>query len=238
MRLNVVVNYHSNADAARETSAAIEAKGGKALIVQADVGSAEDREAMVQQTLDRFGRLDVLVNNAGVAPKVRADLLEMGEESWDWVLDKNLKGPFFLSQRVAKHWVEQGSVDESPGRMIVNVGSISAYTASINRGEYCVSKAGMAMMTKLFAHRLAEVGTRGIPVYEIRPGVIATDMTDAVQAKYDALIIEAERPITLMRRWGQPDDIAKAVGALVRGDFPYSTGEVINVDGGFHVEVL
>jgi len=229
---SVAVNYRGNAAAAAEAAALVEQAGGQALIVQADIGAAEDRERLVQETVARFGRIDLLVNNAGMAPRVRLDLLETTEESYDEVMAVNLKGPFFLTQQVAKKMIEleqQGAV-EHPA--IVNIGSISAYTASVNRGEYCISKAGMGMMTALFADRLAPYG---INVYEVRPGIIATDMTSGVTAKYDALIGEGLTPI---RRWGQPEDIAAAVVALAEGSFPFSTGEIFNVDGGFHMRRL
>ena len=196
------------------------------LCIQADNASAEDRERAVQTVLDRFGRIDLLVNNAGIAPRVRADLLEMSEESMHELLDVNLVGPFFLTQRVARQMIAQG------GGMIVNITSMSAYVSSVNRGEYCVSKAGLSMMTSLFAVRLAEYG---IPVYEIRPGIIRTDMTAKVSEKYDKLISEGITPI---RRWGTPADIAQAVYMLSQGLLPFSTGEVINVDGGFHLPRL
>lgn len=236
----VVVNYRGNAAAAQEAAQLVEAEGGQALIVQADIGAAADRERLVQETLDRFGRIDLLVNNAGMAPRVRADLLETSEESYDEVMAVNLKGPFFLTQRVAQAMIAQAaSATPSPnvgegrgGGSIINIGSISAYTASINRGEYCISKAGMGMMTALFADRLAP---HSINVYEVRPGIIATDMTSGVTSKYDALIAEGLTPI---RRWGQPGDIAAAVVALADGAFPFSTGEIFNVDGGFHMRRL
>lgn len=251
----VVVNYRGNATAAQEAAALVEEAGGQALIVQADIGAAEDRERLVAETLARFGRIDLLVNNAGMGPRVRADLLETSEESYDEVMAVNLKGPFFLTQRVAKAMIEQRANAEgdgsapSPGTgrrpepvegegwgggspAIVNIGSISAYTASINRGEYCISKAGMGMMTALFADRLAP---HGINVYEVRPGIIATDMTSGVKGKYDALI---DGGLTPIRRWGQPEDIATAVVALAEGNFPFSTGEIFNVDGGFHLRRL
>lgn len=241
----VVVNYRGNAAAAQEAAGLVEAAGGQALIVQADIGAAEDRERLVQETLARFGRIDLLVNNAGMAPRVRADLLETSEESYDEVMAVNLKGPFFLTQRVARAMIAGASPSPETGRRpepvegegrgggsIINIGSISAYTASINRGEYCISKAGMGMMTALFADRLAP---HGINVYEVRPGIIATDMTSGVTSKYDALIADGLTPI---RRWGQPEDIAAAVVALAEGAFPFSTGEIFNVDGGFHMRRL
>ncbi len=238
----VVVNYRGNAAAAQEAASLVEQAGGQALIVQADIGAAEDRERLVAETLAQFGRIDLLVNNAGMGPRVRADLLETSEESYDEVMAVNLKGPFFLTQRVARAMIAQTASDSPPpgtgeGRgggspAIVNIGSISAYTASINRGEYCISKAGMGMMTALFADRLAP---HGVNVYEVRPGIIETDMTSGVKGKYDALI---DGGLTPIRRWGQPEDIAAAVVALAEGSFPFSTGEIFNVDGGFHLRRL
>jgi len=232
----VVVNYRGNAEAAQEAASLVEQAGGQALIVQADIGAAEDRERLVAETLTRFGRIDLLVNNAGMGPRVRADLLETSEESYDEVMAVNLKGPFFLTQRVARAMIAQSANAEgdgsAPSPAIVNIGSISAYTASINRGEYCISKAGMGMMTALFADRLAP---HGVNVYEVRPGIIETDMTSGVKGKYDALI---DGGLTPIRRWGQPEDIAAAVVALAEGSFPFSTGEIFNVDGGFHLRRL
>ncbi len=209
---NVVINYNANADAAKESAEAVEQAGGKAQIVQANIGNLDDHQKLVDAAVSNFGGIDLLVNNAGVAPKVRADLLEMPEESYDHVLDTNLKGAFFLTQRIANHMIAQqpsdrhGDISTRVPPMIVNIGSISAYTASINRGEYCMAKAGMAMMTQLFAARLAD---EGINVYEVRPGIIATDMTSGVKDKYDTLIID--QGLTPIRRWGQPEDIASAV---------------------------
>lgn len=231
----VVVNYAANADAAKATVGDIEQAGGKGLAVQADVSVAGDRERMVGETLKAFGRIDLLVNNAGVAPNVRADILEAGEESFDRLMNINLKGPYFLTQRVANEMVrlvKEGKYGDCELPAIVTISSISVYTASVNRGDYCVAKAGLGMLTKLFAARLAEFG---INVYEIRPGVIATDMTGPVKAKYDKLIAEGLTPI---KRWGQPEDIGRAVVAVASGLLPFSTGEVINVDGGFHLKTL
>jgi 3-oxoacyl-[acyl-carrier protein] reductase len=229
---SVTINYRGNADAAQETADLVAEAGGAALVVQADIGAAEDRERLIQETLAHFGRIDLLVNNAGMAPRVRMDILQTTEESYDEVMSVNLKGPFFLTQRVANAMIElkQAGLVERPA--IINIGSISAYTSSPNRGEYCISKAGMGMMTALFADRLAEYE---INVYEVRPGIIKTDMTSAVTEKYDKLIDEGLTPI---RRWGQPEDIARAVLALADGAFPFSTGEIINVDGGFHMRRL
>ncbi len=233
---SVVVNYRSNAAAANRTAASVREAGGAALVAQADIGIACDRARLVQTTLDRFGRIDLLVNNAGMAPRQRRDILETSEASYDEVMNVNLRGPFFLTQLVARVMLEQ--IEERERRSeeraprIINIGSISAYTSSPARGEYCISKAGIAMMTALFADRLAE---SGINVYEIRPGIVETDMTSAVKEKYDKLIGAGLTPI---RRWGQPQDVGKAVVALAEGMFPFSTGEILNVDGGFHMHRL
>ncbi len=229
----VAINYAGNAEAAAEALALVRAAGGDGFVVQGDVAVAADRERLVAETVARFGRIDLLVNNAGVAPKVRADLLDAGEESFDRLFAINLKGPFFLSQSVAKQMLKQDRDAEGFRGRIVNITSISAYTASINRGDYCMVKAGLAMMTKLFADRL---GQEGINVYEIRPGIIATDMTSGVKEKYDKLILE--QGITPIRRWGKPEDIGRAVRALAEDRFPFSTGAVFDVDGGFHLHRL
>jgi 3-oxoacyl-[acyl-carrier protein] reductase len=222
---DVVINYRGNAEAAHATLQLVEAAGQRGIVVQADVANTADRARLVAQTLEAFGRIDLLVNNAGIAPRQRVDLLEMTEASFDEVLATNLRGPFFLTQLVARKMIELKIADAK----IINIGSLSAYASSTNRGEYCISKAGMAMMTALFADRLSEYG---IHVYEIRPGVIETDLTSVVKAKYDKMISEGVFPI---RRWGQPEDVARAVVAIAEGALPYSTGEVINVDGGFHL---
>jgi len=199
--------------------------------VQGDLGNREDREALVQCALTQFGRIDGLVNVAGVAPKVRNDLLQMTEESYDFVMNINTKGTMFLTQAVAKEMLKNASENGIKGH-ICNISSISAYTSSVNRGEYCISKAGVSMLTKLFADRLAE---EGIMVNEILPGIIATGMTEKVKGKYDALIDGGLLPI---KRWGQPEDIAEAVYTLVSGKLPYMTGQSINIDGGFHIRRL
>lgn len=231
---DVVINYTSNQQAAEQTQtdALQQNEKSRAEICRADISLAADRARLVDFTREKFGRLDLLVNNAGIAPAVRADILDAGEESFDQLIGVNLKGPYFLTQAVAKWMIEQRQQDATRRPKIVTINSVSAYTASVNRGEYCVSKAGLAMMTKLFAARLAE---HGINVYEIRPGVIATDMTAKVKEKYDRMIADGLTPI---KRWGQPEDVAKAVVAMARDDFPFSTGEVINVDGGFHLSIL
>jgi 3-oxoacyl-[acyl-carrier protein] reductase len=232
---SVAINYAGNLEAATEALALVQAAGGEGMIVQGDVAVPADRVRLVMETVARFGRLDLLVNNAGVAPKVRADLLDAGEESFDRLFAINLKGPFFLTQLAAKQMLKQAPDAEGFRGRIVNVTSISAYTASINRGDYCMVKAGLAMMTKLFADRLAN---DGINVYEIRPGVIATDMTGGVKEKYDKLILHDERGITPIRRWGQPQDVGRAVRAIAEDRFPFSTGAVFDVDGGFHLQRL
>lgn len=229
----VAINYAGNREAAESSLAAVREAGGGGFVIQGDIANPADRARLVEETFGRFARLDVLVNNAGVAPLVRADLLEAGEESFDRLFAINLKGPFFLTQAVARRLLEQPPGEDGQRGAIVNITSISAYTASGNRGDYCMVKAGLAMMTKLFADRLAG---GGINVYEIRPGVIATDMTGAVQEKYDRLIFE--QGLTPIRRWGTPQDIGLAVRAVVEGRFPFSTGAVFDVDGGFHLQRL
>jgi NAD(P)-dependent dehydrogenase (short-subunit alcohol dehydrogenase family) len=229
---SLVINYAGNEAAARECQqACLEAADVRAEIVQGDISLAADRERMIGFVRETFGRLDLLVNNAGVAPAVRADILEASEASFDRVLDINLKGPYFLTQLAARLLIESAPLPGIP-RAVVNITSVSAFTASINRGDYCVAKAGLSMMTKLYAARLAG---EGIGVFEIQPGVVATDMTGAVQAKYDQLFAQGLAPIN---RWGQPADVGKAVAAIARGAFPYSTGQVFQVDGGFHLRTL
>jgi NAD(P)-dependent dehydrogenase (short-subunit alcohol dehydrogenase family) len=200
--------------------------GADVLYCQGDIGSSEARAAILDAVRSRFGRLHVLVNNAGVAPKERKDILEASEESFAHVVDTNLKGPYFLTQASANWMVERKREEPDGFFAIINVGSISATVASVNRGEYCVSKAGLAMMTSLFAARLGEFD---IPVYEVRPGITKTDMTSGVTEKYDRML---EEGLCATPRWGYPEDVGKAVGALARGDFPYSTGQAILVDGG------
>lgn len=205
---------------------ALRAAGADVLYIQADVADADARQRLVDAVKARFGRLHVLVNNAGVAPSARADILEATEESFDRVLGINLRGPYFLTQACANWMIQQKQADAAFRGSIVNISSVSATIVSVNRGEYCISKAGVGMATQLWAARLGEYD---IPVYEVRPGVIKTDMTAAVQAKYDRLLADG---LAVQRRWGTPEDVGKAVAALARGDFPYSTGQVIMVDGG------
>lgn len=206
--------------------------GVDALYCQGDVASTEVRRQMLDKIKSHYGRLNVLVNNAGVAPKERKDILEASEESFAYVLKTNLQGPYFLTQQAANWMIEQKRNDENFTGCIVNISSISATVASVNRGEYCISKAGMSMMTSLFATRLGEYG---LPVYDVRPGVIKTDMTSGVTEKYDKLIAEG---LCVQPRWGYPEDVGKAVTALAKGYFPYSTGQTIMVEGGMTIPRL
>ncbi|MAT69738.1 MAG: 3-ketoacyl-ACP reductase [Planctomycetaceae bacterium] len=200
--------------------------GADVFYAAADIASLADHQRLVGAIRERFGRLDVLVNNAGIAPDVRADMLEAAADSFDKLVSVNLRGPYFLTQRVANWMIEQRRADAAFRAAIVNVSSISATVASVNRGDYCISKAGVAMATQLWAARLAEFG---INVFEVRPGIIRTDMTAGVTDKYDQLIAEG---LTLEPRWGEPADVGKAVAMLARGELSYATGGVLVVDGG------
>ena len=203
------------------------------LYVQADISKKEDRDILLNKIKTKFNRIDVLVNNAGVAPKIRRDILETSEESYDRVMSINLKGPYFLTQSISKWMITlREELKELYQPYIINISSINRYTASVNRGEYCLSKSAMNMMTKLYGERLAEYG---IPVFEISPGLIDTPMTEKVHPTYNKLIKEGLTPI---RRWGKPIDIAKPVIAIVSGLLPFSTGSVIDIDGGFHLHRL
>jgi 3-oxoacyl-[acyl-carrier protein] reductase len=203
-------------------------------LFQADVSKAQDRADLLKAVQERFGWIDLLVNNAGVAPTARVDLLEACEESFDRLMNINARGPYFLTQAVANFWI--AGLNQRPEKSgkpkIVNISSVSAYAPSVNRGDYCMSKAALSMMTQLFAARLAEYG---INVYEIRPGIVLTDMTGPVKEKYDRMISDGLTPVA---RWGTPEDVGRAVAAIAEDRFPFSTGEVINVDGGFHVRRL
>ncbi len=232
---NVAVNYSGNRDAASET---LELCLEKALdsdqvfkAFQADISIKEDRSRLLEEVIDAFGDFHSLVNNAGVAPKERLDLLEMSEESFDRLMTINLKGAFFLSQEVSRYWLSKESF-RSDFRSLIFVTSVSSEMVSINRGEYCIAKTGLSMSAKLFARRLA---AENIGVYEIRPGIIKTDMTGGVKEKYDKLISGGLVP---QKRWGFPSDIGSAAASLVQGDFAYSSGSVINVDGGLHIPEL
>jgi NAD(P)-dependent dehydrogenase (short-subunit alcohol dehydrogenase family) len=238
---DLLINYVSNHEAAVRTAwnCARVAEANRLAIraetCQADVSLPADRDRLMEFARSKFPQLDILVNNAGVAPRIRADLLEATEESFDRLISINVKGPYFLTQRVARWMIEQSQLGASPARYrpkIVTISSVSAYAPSVNRGDYCVSKAALAMLTPLYASRLAE---HGINVYEIRPGIIATDMTSSVKDKYDKLI---ENGLTPIKRWGAPEDVAKAVAAIAQDLLPFSTGEVLNVDGGFHLHRL
>jgi 3-oxoacyl-[acyl-carrier protein] reductase len=230
---DVVVNYARNASAAKEVAERVAEAGQRAYLVQADIGEAGDRQRLVEEAIGAFGRIDLLVNNAGVAPQVRADILDASEESFDRLVAINLKGPYFLTQLVARHMIEQVEAGTISHPKIVIISSISAYAASLNRGDYCVTKAGLAMTAQLYAARLAP---HGINVYEIRPGVIETDMTGTVREKYDDLIFN--HGLTPIRRWGRPEDVGKAVVAVATDLLPFSTGQIIDVDGGFHLRTL
>lgn len=251
---DIVINGVRDEAAVAEPLAALRKYGVRVGYAQGDVGSVEGRAKIVAATKafvagwrqeakgerpdplasspTPHASINLLVNNAGVAPKVRADLLETSEESYDYVVDTNLKGVFFLTQAFARDMVAAKKADTSFSGMIVNITSVSATMVSINRGEYCVAKAGLSMMSQLFAARL---GAEGILVYEVRPGVIKTDMTAGVTAKYDKLIADG---LFVQPRWGFPDDVGKAVAGLARGDFPYSTGQVIMVDGAMTIPRL
>lgn len=204
----------------------------KVLYFQCDVSSATDRAAFLDAVEKEFGTVQLLVNNAGVGARVRADVLDMTEENYEWLMKINLQGPFFLTQAVAKRMIAAREAGNTEPFTIINTSSISSTVASISRGEYCISKAGISMATKLWAVRLAP---HDIQVYEIRPGIIKTDMTAAVTEKYDRLIAEG---LVIQNRWGFPDDIGRAAAMLARGDLRYSTGQVIMVDGGMQIERL
>ncbi len=224
--------YHTHPVAANAVLEEIQVAGGQAFAIQADLGNPDDRRRLLDGMLTRFGRIDLLVNNAGMGSRQRVDLLEVAEASYDEVMQTNLKGPFFLTQAVARAMIDLRQKGVQFQGKIINIGSLSTYTSSTQRAEYCLSKAGVGMLTSLFADRLA---SENILVYEVRPGIIDTDMTAPVHAKYDRLIQGGLLPIA---RWGQPEDVAQAVLAVAEGCLPYSTGEVINVDGGFHLRRL
>jgi len=229
---NLAIADIQNEDAVSEALGELRSRGADVHYVRADIGVSGERKLIVPQVRERLGRLHLLVNNAGVAPRERKDLLEASEESFEWVMRINLQGPYFLTQDAARWMIEQRRESDSYTACIVNITSISAAVASINRGEYCISKSGLSMATTLWAVRLAEFG---IPVYEIRPGIIRTEMTAGVQAKYDVLISEG---LLLQSRWGEPGDVGKAVAMLARGDLGYSTGQVLYIDGGLMVRRL
>ena len=229
---DLVINGVREADAVKDQLGELEKAGVRVLYCRADISSKEDRTTMLDEINAFYGQLDILINNAGIAPRERKDILEASEESFSQLIDTNLKGPYFLTQSVARWMIAQQNERKDFNGCIINISSISAVVASVNRGEYCVAKAGVSMATQLFAVRLAEYN---IPVYEVRPGIIQTDMTAGVTEKYDRLI---EGGLTLQKRWGFPEDVGKAVLALVNGYLPYSTGQILNVEGGMLTQRL
>jgi len=229
---DLAINGRRDADAVASVVAELEGQGTKVVYCQADVADAADRQHMLDQIRDAFGRLDVLVNNAGVAPNERADILDATEASFERLLRINLQGPYFLTQEVANWMVAQRQADNEFTGVVVNISSVSAELASVNRGDYCISKAGVSMATKLWAVRLAEFG---ISVYEVRPGIFRTDMTDAVEEKYDRLLADG---LTLDNRWGDPTELGRAVALLAGGRLSYATGNVLTIDGGMTVPRL
>lgn len=234
---SVAIHYARNREAADATAEACRKlasrKEQQFVVVGGDVAVAADRQRLFDEAIAGYGHLDALINNAGIAPRVRADITEAGEDVFDEVLDTNLKGPYFLSQLAARFWLAHPGQSRLPGGYkLLFVTSLSAQTASINRGEYCISKAGLAMATQLWAVRLAG---EGIQVLELRPGIMATDMTAGVKDKYDKLLADGLVP---QKRWGTPQDVGLAAKAILEGGFPFSTGDAINIDGGFHLRRL
>jgi 3-oxoacyl-[acyl-carrier protein] reductase len=229
---DIALNGLRPEEAVSEVLECIKASGTDVIYCRGNIAIREDRKKILHQVKSHFNRLNILVNNAGIAPRERCDILSATEESFDEVIATNLKGPYFLTQDAANWMIEQKKTDEDFSACIINISSMSATVASVNRGEYCISKAGISMATSLFAVRLGEFD---IPVYEVRPGIISTDMTAGVTEKYDKLIREG---LCVQKRWGLPDDIGKVVGALAMGSFPYSTGQVILVDGGLTIPRL
>jgi NAD(P)-dependent dehydrogenase (short-subunit alcohol dehydrogenase family) len=231
-RYNLVINGVRSVQSVQPILDGLKMFGVEVKYVQGNISSHSDRKKIFETVVAEFGQLNVLVNNAGIAPRERKDILEATEDIFDEVLDTNLKGPYFLTQLFANHMVEQKKINPDFSCCIINVSSVSATVASVNRGEYCISKAGIAMATKLWAARLGEFD---IPVYEIQPGVIKTDMTAGVTEKYDKLF---EQGISIQKRWGTPEDVGKVAAAMATGMLPYSTGQVVVVDGGMTVQRL
>jgi NAD(P)-dependent dehydrogenase (short-subunit alcohol dehydrogenase family) len=229
---DLAINGTRSANLVKDAVKELKAFGADVIYCPGDVSSSADRTSILRKIKDHYGRLHVLINNAGVAPKERKDILDATEESFDNVISVNLKGPYFLTQATANWMVEQKKIDAGFNGCIINISSISSTVASVNRGEYCISKAGISMATQLFAVRLGEYN---IPVFELRPGVIQSDMTSAVKEKYNKLIAEG---LCIQPRWGQPQDVGKAVASLANGNFMYSTGQVIMVDGGLTIPRL
>ncbi|WP_025763778.1 3-ketoacyl-ACP reductase [Dyadobacter tibetensis] len=229
---DLAINGVRPEEGAMEALDTLRAMGARVIYCQGSIASADDRANIIEKAYQELGALNVLVNNAGIAPRQRLDLLDTTPENYQEVVTTNLEGPFFLTQAIAKRMAHQKENNHAFQATIIFVTSVSATVTSVNRGEYCVSKAGLAMTSQLFAVRMAEYG---IPVFEIRPGVITTDMTAKVQEKYDGLFANG---MALQPRWGTTEDVGKAVASLTRGDFPYSTGQVINVDGGMLIDRL
>jgi 3-oxoacyl-[acyl-carrier protein] reductase len=229
---DLAINYATHGEEALRVQTAATQLGVHAEMIQADISQISEHTRIEEFLKRNFGRLDFLVNNAGIAPTVREDMLHAPEATFDRLMDTNLKGPYFLTQRLVRWMIDLRSQVPKYSPTVINISSISAYTSSPSRAEYCLSKAAVSMMTQLYADRLAEYE---IPVFEIRPGIIRTDMTASVQDRYERLINEG---ITPMKRWGVPSDVAKAVAAIAKGYFPFSTGQIIDVDGGFHIRRL
>jgi NAD(P)-dependent dehydrogenase (short-subunit alcohol dehydrogenase family) len=228
----IAINGVREESAVEDTLKFLQSLGSEVLYVRGNVSVKEDRERMLEEVLSRFGQLNILINNAGIAPRERRDILEATEESFDHVITTNLKGPYFLTQQVANHMIELKRRNSAEFCCIINVSSVSATVVSLNRGEYCISKAGIAMATQLWAARLGEWD---IPVYEIQPGVIQTDMTAGVKEKYDKLF---QQGMAVQPRWGLPEDVGKVALSMCLGHLPYSTGQVIHVDGGMTIQRL
>ena len=229
---DIAINGVRPEELVKDVIESIRALGVRAIYCKGNIGLTADRKKILQSIKDHYNKLNILVNNAGISPKERRDILNTTEESFVEVISTNLKGNYFLTQHAANWMIEQKQADSNFTGCIINVSSISATVASVNRGEYCISKAGISMATQLFAVRLGEFD---IPVYEVRPGIINTDMTAGVKEKYDTLL---EQGLCIQKRWGQPDDVGKVVGTLALGTFSYSTGQVFMVDGGLTIQRL
>ena len=229
---DLAINGVRPVDGVQDAISELKKSGSDVIYCRGNIAVTGDRENMIREVKDHFGKLHVLVNNAGIAPKERRDILDATEESFDDVVFTNLKGPYFLTQKVANWMIDQKKINTDFNGCIINISSMSSTVVSVNRGEYCISKAGISMATQLFAVRLGEFN---IPVFEVRPGIIATDMTVGVTEKYDKLIAEG---LCVQQRWGTPEDVGKVVASLAKGNFMYSTGQVIMVDGGLTIPRL
>jgi len=229
---DIAINGIRSAAEVKDAVRKLKDHGNDVIYCHGSISLAADRERIIDEVKKHYGLLHVLVNNAGVAPKLRNDILEATEESFDEVISVNLKGTYFLTQRAANWMIQQKKNDETFEGCIINISSISATVVSLNRGEYCISKAGLSMATQLFAVRLGEFN---IPVFEVRPGIVSTDMTAGVKEKYDKLISEG---LLVQKRWGDTDDVGKVVASLANGNFNYGTGQVIMVDGGLTIPRL